>query len=64
MAFPGSTRAPMKDSVFISFSEYEMNCDHLNSKNVSLFNISKVYNLDAMERNLDISVPLLCLSLE
>ena len=54
----------MKDFVFISFSEYEMNRDHLNSKNVSLFNISKVYNLDAMERNLDISVPLLCLSLE
>lgn len=54
----------MKDFVFISSSEYEMNCDHLNSKNVPLFNISKVYNLDAMERNLDISVPLLCLSLE
>lgn len=30
-----------------------MKCDHLDSKNVSLFNLSKVYNLDAVEKNLD-----------
>lgn len=64
VTFPVSTKTDQWKIFFIYFSEYEMNCDHLNSKNVSLFNIIRVYSLDAMERNLDMSVPLLGLSLE